>query len=129
MGPQAQPKSLRQRVDAYAVLGGKFIEVRCKQSDAAVGVPPYEAIYLIGHDSENGKMVFHLFDSLGVASDYRYGVGQLHGSRARFVFVYHNGEFFNEIELQPTGWLWRLSFIENGEERLFAEKRLTVARS
>ncbi len=109
---------INQKVEAFQSLRSKFVEVRCFGDD-------YEALYLLGYDDLTGKFVFHLFDSFGVSSDAKFGTGILRDDSIRFTFPYVTGPFYNELIREEDGWTWLLTFERDGEEKVFAEKRMT----
>lgn len=112
---------INQTVKAKRILKDKFIKVRCDGDD-------YVALYLLGYDDLTGKFVFHLFDSYGVSSDAKFGTGILRDDSIRFTFPYVTGPFYNELIREEDGWTWLLTFERDGEEKVFAEKRMTRVR-
>ena len=125
---QMGDKPLTQSVIANWVLAEQFVEVRCVQSDRDTTQkgPPYEAIYLIGFDAKTQKYVFHLFDTLGVTSGYKFGIGKREGDSIEFVFDYPSGPFYNTLVFHEDGtWTWFLEGSENGTRKTFATKHMT----
>lgn len=116
---------LNQEAKARWVLGGNFVQMECRQTDEpAPGKPPYEALYLFGFDAKAGKLVFHLFDTFGVSWAYDPGIGELDGNKVRFTFPYESGPFYNTVNVHDEGVDMTLSYLKEGEEKLFATKRL-----
>ena len=117
---------LRQSVEARWILGGKFVEMWFRQTDG--GEKPYEALYLLGFDTLSGKHVFHLYDTFGVSSSYRFGLGFRREDFVKYRFDYLTGPFFNELIREENGdWSWVLTFEKDGALQTFAEKRMRRA--
>lgn len=114
---------LHQSVESRWILGDKFVEMRFLQTDPAE--KPYEALYLLGFDTLSGKHVLHLYDSLGVSSNYQFGTGLRREEFVKFKFNYLSGPFFNELIREDDGsWTWHLTYEKDGELHTFAEKRM-----
>ena len=117
---------LHQAVTARWTLGGRFVEMRCRQSDAPAGVPPYEALYHIGYAQDANALVMHLLDSTAVTPSCPVGVGRLDGDAVDFVFAYANGPFHNRFVFDRATdcWTHELVGTVDGRLRPFATKRL-----
>lgn len=116
---------LEQAVSAQRSLGGHFVEMRCVATEGR----PYEAIYLLGYDAKAEVLVFHLFDSFGVSDKYRFGTGKLDSNFVRFTFAYETGTFYNTFswDAGKQEWTMTLTYEQEGEEKVFAVKRLARA--
>lgn len=117
---------LRQRVQADWVLGGRYVAMRCTQTDAPEGVTPYEAVYHIGFESSSGRMVMHLLDSTGVVAERGVGMGTPEDGEVTFAFRYLGGPFTNRLAYDPAGdaWTHELTATLDGHPVPFATKRL-----
>lgn len=122
-------RSLHQAVDARWTLGGRFVEMRCTQTDTAPGEQPYEALYQIGHDERGGELIMHLLDSTTVTPGCQVGRGTLADEIVDFVFEYPTGPFHNRFSYDPAedAWTHELEDEASGEKRPFAHKRLIRA--
>jgi Protein of unknown function (DUF1579) len=118
---------LRQAVSARWVLGDRFVQVSCTQTDAAAGTTPYQALYHIGYDQAADRFAMHLLDSTGVASECPVGLGRREGQTVDFVFAYASGPFHNRFSHDPDEDVWTHELVDmaGGAARPFATKRLT----
>lgn len=118
---------LLQKVSAQWVLAEQFVEMRFTQTDHDPNSdrPPYEAIYLVGHDSKSDVYVLHLFDTFGVSMNYKHGIGALENGRIEFVFLYQGGRFYNTLEQGDDEWTWLLESQEGDGRKTFATKHMT----
>lgn len=114
---------LRQAVDATRVLNGEFIEVRVTDGTPMVNGRPYEAIYLIGAGSE-GTFVLLLADVFGGSYATTPGIGRREGDTLIFTFDYPSGAWTWRWSPSGDGWELEQTYVENGERRLFATKRM-----
>jgi hypothetical protein len=124
-------KSLFQNAVGRWVLNGLFLELRFKATQVGKeGNPPYEAIYLIGHDGKTGNYVLNLFDTFGVTSRPVPGIGELKDNTVRFVFTYDNSLFANAFTWHPKqhSWTMLLTSEEGGKTKLFAKKEMTQSK-
>ena len=117
---------LHQAVDARWVLGGRFVQMSCTQTDTPEDARPYEALYHIGHEPTSGMLVMHLLDSTPVVLASPVGVGRVEGDSVDFVFEYESGPFHNRFthDSGEDSWTHELVDMGSGEARPFATKRL-----
>lgn len=122
---------LRQRVEADWVLGGRYVAMRCMQTDAPEGGTPYEATYHIGFEPSSGRMVMHLLDSTGVVAERAVGTGAPEDGEVAFTFRYLGGPFVNRFAYDAADdtWIHELTATVDGRSVRFATKRLARAPS
>ncbi len=121
-------KTLFQKAIGRWVLNDLFLELSFRAVQIGKqGNPPYEAIYLIGHDKKSGDYVLNLFDTFGVTSKPVPGVGKLRGNTVNFVFSHDSGPFMNVFTWHPKkhSWTMLLASEEKGKTKVFAEKEMT----
>ena len=119
---------LRQHVSAVWTLGGLFLRVHCRSTlPTPHGQPPYEALYLIGHNEADDVYVLNLFDTFGVARRPVPGVGRQEGNSVPFVFEYDQGPWTNRFTWFPEkkSWTNEITYFKDDELRTFATKLLT----
>lgn len=120
---------LRQKVDARWVIQGHFLEVHCMQEEPILpGQMPYEAIYMLGYDSQSGEYSMHLFDIFGAGYARTVGIGKRGGDSVEFLFEYPNSLFSNIFTWNDDIGGWEMLLRqreETGEWKVFAKKTLT----
>jgi len=120
---------LKQKVEARWVIQGHFLEVHCigeKQFSRDQNL--YEAIYMIGHDSQSGEYSMHLFDTFGAGYARTIGFGSRHENSVEFLFDYPNVLFSNTFTWHSTIDEWEMLLRqkdETGEWKVFAIKSLS----
>ena len=94
---------LRQRVDARWVIQNQFLQVHCIQEGLAPqGQIPYEAIYMLGYDSQSREYSMHLFDTFGENYARTIGKGTRRENSVEFLFEYPNGLFSNTSPISES---------------------------
>jgi hypothetical protein len=120
---------LRQRVDARWVIQNQFLQVHCMQEGLAPqGQIPYEAIYMLGYDSQSREYSMHLFDTFGENYARTIGKGTRRENSVEFLFEYPNGLFSNTFTWNNESGEWSMLLRrqeESGEWKVFARKKLT----
>ncbi len=119
---------LRQKVDARWVIQDRFLEIHCIQDGpVSPDQTPYEAIYMLGYESQTGEYLMHLFDTFGASYAQTVGTGTRHDDAVEFLFEYPNGLFSNTFtwNRETDGWEMLLrQREESGEWKVFARKTL-----
>jgi len=118
---------LRQKVNARWVIQGQFLEVHCiEEGSVTQDRPLYEAVYMLGYDSQSEKYSMHLFDTFGAGFAQTVGIGKRRNYSVEFLFEYPNGLFSNTFTWnQDTGeWEMLLRQKESDEWKVFAKKIL-----
>jgi len=120
---------LRQKVNARWVIQGQFLEVHClEEGSVTQDQPLYEAVYMLGYDSQSEEYSMHLFDTFGASYALTVGVGKRRGDSIEFLFEYPNGLFSNTYTWNQEAGVWEMLLSqqeENGEWKEFAKKVLT----
>jgi Protein of unknown function (DUF1579) len=123
---------LRQKVDARWVIQGIFLQVHFMQEILAPqDQPPYEAIYIIGYDSQSEDYTMHLFDTFGTRYARTIGVGTRRDDSVEFLFEYPDGLLSNTFTWNRETDEWEMLLRqkeESGEWKIFARKSLTRSR-
>lgn len=121
-------KDLHQRCEGEWVLQRNFFRMSCE------AIPPdtsgYQALYLIGYQSEKEHYVFHLFDTYGGDYSETLGIGRLENDRIPFEFNYPQGPFQNTFVWNEEEQSWKMILRQRNEEgswELFSEKVLKRA--
>ena len=119
---------LRQKVDARWVIQDCFLEIHCiQEGSVSPDQTPYEAIYMLGYESQTGEYLMHLFDTFGASYAQTVGTGTRHDDAVEFLFEYPNGLFSNTFtwNRETEGWEMLLrQREESGEWKVFARKTL-----
>ena len=115
---------LHQAVTARWVLGDRYVQLGFRELDGS----PYEALYHLGRDEATGLYVLHLLDSTGVYPEPSHvvGRGSREGDSIPFVFADAEEPFTNRLgwDAAAQAWEWELTYVEKGEVRTFATKRM-----
>ena len=123
---------LRQKVEADWVIQGHFLQVHFIQEGPVLqDRPRYEAIYMLGYDSQSEEYTMHLFDTYGVRYARTIGVGMRRADSVEFLFEYPNGLFSNIFTWDRETDEWEMLLRqkgENGKWKIFARKSLTRSR-
>lgn len=109
---------------AEPVLGGSFVQMHMISTTPG---RPYEALVLIGFDTERAEYVAHWCDSFGPGYA-AVGRGKRDGGRVELVFAYPDGPFFNTFDYDETSGSWTFtgeSSGAGGERTLFARDTVT----
>lgn len=125
-------KKLFQKVVGRWVLKELLIELRFRAIKIGEGGnPPYEALYLIGFDSQLENYVLHLFDTFAVTSNPVAGIGKRSGNTIRFEFSYDSGPFINTFTWHPKRRAWTMTLISliEGKTETFARKEMTQSKT
>ncbi len=120
--------ALHQRVEGQWVLQGRFLQMRFVEEGPASGKGPYEAIYMLGYDSQDGKYVLHLFDTFGATYSRTVGIGTRRGDSVEFLFEYPSGRFSNTFTWDKPAGQWTMLLRQkegDGEWKVFATKTLS----
>lgn len=119
-------QNLYQRCEGEWILQRNFFRMSCK------AIPPdtsgYQALYLIGYQSEEDHYVFHLFDVFGGDYSETLGIGRLENDRIPFQFNYPQGLFQNIFVWNKEEQSWEMILRQRNEEgswELFSQKVLT----
>lgn len=119
-------QNLHQRCEGEWVLQHNFFQMKCE------AIPPdtsdYQAIYIIGYQSEEQHYVFHLFDVYGGDYSETLGIGTLENDRITFEFNYPQGLFQNIFVWNEEMQNWKMVLRQQNEDgswELFSEKVLT----
>lgn len=118
---------LRQNVECRWSLGGLYVEMRFKSTlPASQDQLPYEAVYFIGYNPVSDRYVMHLLDTSGVPLICTVGIGLQEANAIPFVFEYEGGPFTNRFVWDSQNQIWRfeLTFLQDGQERVFAVKAM-----
>jgi len=115
---------LRQSVTARWILNGLFVEMVFKSTLTG---SPYEAVYLIGYNSDEDVFVLNLFDTFGVSTKPSPGMGKRDEDSIPFIFDYADGPFTNHFiwDDQAQSWRFEQTFIKNNTRQVFATKHMT----
>ena len=120
---------LRQKVEARWVIQSHFVEVHCLEEKlSSRDQNLYEAIYMIGHDSQSGEYSMHLFDTFGAGYARTVGVGTRQDNSIEFLFPYPNGLFSNTFTWHSTTDEWKMLLRQKDETdkwKVFAIKSLS----
>jgi hypothetical protein len=120
---------LRQRVNARWVIQGQFLEVHCiEEGSVTQDQPLYEAVYMLGYDSQSGEYSMHLFDTFGANFAQTVGIGKRRNDSVDFLFEYPDGLFSNTFTWDQDAENWEMLLRqqeENGVWKVFAKKMLT----
>jgi hypothetical protein len=120
---------LRQKVNARWVIQGQFLEVHCIEAGSATQDQPlYEAVYMLGYDSQSKEYSMHLFDTFGASFARTVGIGKRRNDSVEFLFEYPNGLFSNTFiwNKNSEGWEMLLKQKESKDKwKVFAKKTLT----
>ena len=120
---------LRQKVNARWVIQDQFLEVHCIEEESVKQDQPlYEAVYMLGYDSQSEEYSMHLFDTFGASYALTVGVGKHRGDSIEFLFEYPNGLFSNTFTWKQETGEWEMLLrqqAENDEWKVFAKKMLT----
>lgn len=120
---------LRQKVNARWVIQGQFLEVHCiEEGSVTQDHPFYEAVYMLGYDSQSEEYSMHLFDTFGASFARTVGIGKRHNDSVEFLFEYPNSLFSNTFtwNKDTEGWEMLLKQKEENDEwKVFAKKTLT----
>jgi hypothetical protein len=119
---------LRQKVEAQWVIQGHFLRVHCMQDGPEPQEEaPYEAVYMLGYDSQSGEYVMHLFDTFGAGYSRTVGVGKRRGDTVEFTFEYPQGLFSNTFTWDGDSGQWEMLLRQrepSGGWKTFATKSL-----
>lgn len=121
---------LHQAATGRWVLGGLFVELYFTSLlPPPSGGKRYEAVYHIGYNAAQDRYVLHLLDTFGVATECSVGLGQREGDSIPFIFAYASGPFTNRFtwEAAPAAWTMEQTYIQDGQPRTFAVKRMVRA--
>jgi hypothetical protein len=120
---------LHQSVEARWVLDGHFLQMHLLQEDTpAAGRQPYEALYLLGYDTESDEYVMHLFDTFGASYARTVGIGTRRGNSVEFLFEYPGALFSNTFTWLPESGQWTMHLREKQETggwKEFATKKMS----
>ena len=120
---------LRQKVNARWVIQDQFLEVHCIEEESVKQDQPlYEAVYMLGYDSQSEEYSMHLFDTFGASYALTIGIGKRRADSIEFLFEYPNGIFSNTFawDQETGGWEMLLrQKEENDVWKVFAKKTLT----
>lgn len=97
-------------LEARWVLGRQFVELHWLDRAEP---PEYEALVLVGYDTQRARFVAHWCDSFGAGASCD-GYGLREGERVEFRFDYPSGPFFNEFRWHPESGHWSFRG-ENGK--------------
>jgi hypothetical protein len=111
-------------MEAHWVLGHQFVQMHMTDPNSP---PQYEAIVLIGVDTEKRRYVAHWCDTFGGGYS-SIGYGTRTGDSVEFVFGYDDGPFYNTFTWRPQDHSWTFRG-ENGQKdgsrKLFMEDHAT----
>ena len=114
---------LRQKVNARWVIQDQFLEVHCIEEESVKQDQPlYEAVYMLGYDSQSEEYSF------GASYALTIGIGKRRADSIEFLFEYPNGIFSNTFawDRETGGWEMLLrQKEENDVWKVFAKKTLT----
>ena len=117
---------LAQNAVATRVLRGRFVRIDVSDGTPLIDGAPYEAVYFIGA-AEPGRFVMTLLDTFGAAYSPVPGFGHRDGDGMVFEFAYAAGPWTWRWALRDGVWMQQQTYLENGEPRLFATKRMERA--
>jgi hypothetical protein len=112
-------KEVRNRASARWILGHQFLELR--MTDVA-SPPAYEALFLVGEGSGDGRYVVYWCDSWGGPFSAP-GVGRRAGDTIEFELRYPESPFFNTFswDARNAAWTSRMENVDrDGRRTLFA---------
>lgn len=119
---------LRQKVNARWMIQGQFLEVHCiEEGPVTQDQPLYEAVYMLGYDSQSEEYSMHLFDTFGASYALTVGIGKRRADSIEFLFEYPNGLFSNTFTWKQETGAWKMLLrqqVENDEWKVFAKKML-----
>ncbi len=118
--------ALAQSVTARRVLHGKFIELRVADGTPLIDGKPYEAVYYICATGE-GQFVLVLLDVFGVSGAPVPGLGHRDGDSLVFEFDYGSGPWTWRWRPIHGGWELEQTYLDAGQRRTFATKRMRRA--
>jgi len=120
---------LRQKVNARWVIQGQFLEVQCMEEGSVTNDQPlYEAVYMLGYDSQPEEYSMHLFDTFGASFAKIVGIGKRRNDSVEFLFEYPNSLFSNTFTWNQDTGGWEMLLKQKGENnewKIFAKKILT----
>jgi hypothetical protein len=120
---------LKQKVNARWVIQGQFLEVHCMDEGSVTQSQPlYEAVYMLGYDSQTKEYSMHLFDTFGASFAQTVGVGKRHGDSVEFLFEYPSNLFSNTFTWHQETGEWEMLLRqkeENDNWKVFAKKTIT----
>lgn len=121
--------TLRQKVNTRWVIQGQFLEVHCiEEASGTHERPLYEAVYMLGYNSQTEEYSMHLFDTFGPSFAQTIGIGKRRNDSVEFLFKYPNGLFSNTFTWKQETGEWEMLLrqqAENDEWKVFAKKMLT----
>lgn len=119
---------LRQKVNARWVIQGQFLQVYCiDEGSDTRDQPLYEAVYMLGYDSQSEEYSMHLFDTFGASFARTVGIGKRHKDSVEFLFEYPNNLFSNTFTWNQDTGGWEMLLKqkeENDKWKVFAKKIL-----
>jgi len=120
---------LRQKVNTRWVIQGQFLEVHCiEEGSVTQDQPLYEAVYMLGYDSQSEEYSMHLFDTFGASFAQTVGIGKRLDDSLEFLFEYPSNLFSNTFTWNQDTGGWEMLLKqkeENDEWKVFAKKTLT----
>ena len=120
---------LSQKVNARWVIQGQFLEVHCiEEGSVTQDQPLYEAVYMLGYDSQSKEYSMHLFDTFGANYARTIGIGTRHDDSVEFLFEYPNSHFSNTFTWDKETGGWEMLLRQKEEYnawKVFAKKILT----
>lgn len=123
---------LHQTVTGVWTLGGLYVQLyfRSTLPESRPGRPPYEAVYFVGYQPTEDVYVLHQLDTSGVSTESYPGQARREADRLPFVFHYPSGPFTILFDWEPEAGAWRLeqTYLENGETKTFAIRRMVPVR-
>lgn len=119
-------QNLHQQCEGEWILQRNFFRMQCEAVEPDTS--GYQALYLIGYQSEEQHYVFHLFDVYGGDYSETLGIGTLTNDRIPFEFNYPGGLFQNTFVWNKEEQNWEMILRQQNEDgswELFSKKVLT----
>jgi hypothetical protein len=120
-------QALAQNAKAHRAFNGAFVEMRITEGTPLIDGKPYEAVYFIGSPTA-GRFVMTLVDVFGAGVSPIPGLGRRDGDAIVFEFAYSNGPWTWRWTPSAGGWDHEQTYLESGETKVFATKRMERVR-